>query len=100
MNISPRRALREPLDEAGADAMYAMEKALNDFLSNFGVTFPSASHYTESPLYQLHLGGSPDSHACLEVGLHGKGKLIDEDLLESRDVVLLVEDEHGLLVVH
>lgn len=40
------------------------------------------------------------SRACLEVGLYGKGKLIDEDLLESRDIVLLVEDEHGLLVVH
>jgi len=32
--------------------------------------------------------------------LHGKGKLIDENLLESGNIVLLVEDKHSLLVVH
>ena len=36
----------------------------------------------------------------LKVGLNGESKLVDEYLLESRDVVLLTEDEHGLLIVH
>ena len=36
----------------------------------------------------------------LKVGLNGESKLVDEYLLESGDVVLLIEDEHGLLVVH
>ena len=35
-------------------------------------------------------------HAESEVGLHGKGKLIDENLLESGNIVLLVEDKHSL----
>jgi hypothetical protein len=32
--------------------------------------------------------------------LHCKGKLVDENLLESGNIVLLVEDKHSLLVVH
>ena len=36
----------------------------------------------------------------LEVLPYRKLKLIDEDLLESIKVVLLIEDKHGLLVVN
>ena len=35
-----------------------------------------------------------------EVGLDGKSELVDENLLESGDVVLLVEDKHSFLVIH
>ena len=41
--------------------------------------------------------------ACVkesEVGLYCKGKLVDKNLLESGNIVLLVEDKHSLLVVH
>ena len=36
----------------------------------------------------------------LEILLYGKLKLFDEDLFESADVVLFVEDEHGFFVVN
>ena len=36
----------------------------------------------------------------LEILPYCKFKLIDEDLLESIKVVLLIEDEHGFLVVN
>ena len=35
-----------------------------------------------------------------KVGLYGEGELVYEDLLESGDVVLLVKDEHGFLVIY
>lgn len=36
----------------------------------------------------------------LEVLLHGKFKLLDEDLFEGVKVFLLVENEHCLLIVN
>ena len=35
----------------------------------------------------------------LKIGLHRKAELVDENLLEGREVVLLIEQEHRLLVV-
>ena len=34
-----------------------------------------------------------------EVGLDGKGELANENLLESGDVVLFIEDKHSFLVI-
>ena len=35
-----------------------------------------------------------------EIRLYRKDELVDKDLLESRDIVLLIEDKHSLLVVY
>ena len=35
-----------------------------------------------------------------EVGLDREGELVNENLLECRNIVLLIEDKHSLLVVH
>ena len=44
----------------------------------------------------------PKKHpvAQSEISPNGKGELFNEDLLESGDIVLLVEDEHGFFVIH
>lgn len=36
----------------------------------------------------------------LEICLNSEGELVYEDLLKSREVVLLIEDKHSLLIVH
>ena len=35
-----------------------------------------------------------------KVSFHGEKKLIYENLLESRDVILLIEEEHCFLIVN
>lgn len=36
----------------------------------------------------------------LKVGFHRKQELVDKYLLESSDIVLLIEHQHGLLVIY
>lgn len=36
----------------------------------------------------------------LEISLNSEGKLVNEDFLESGNIILLVENKHGLLVIH
>ena len=37
--------------------------------------------------------------AALEIRLHGKLELFHKDFLECRDIILLIENQHGFLVI-
>ena len=39
-------------------------------------------------------------NAALEIRLHGKLELIHKDFLECRDIILLIENQHGFLVIY
>jgi len=56
--------------------------------------FPAASTNLESFLIRI-----ASCFTGLKVLPHGKFKLVDENLLEGIQVILLVEDEHRLLVI-
>ena len=38
-------------------------------------------------------------NAVLEIRLHGKFELFHKDFLECRDIILLIENQHGFLVI-
>ena len=61
----------------------------------------SAARWRNWGLHQEPQG--PILYWCLtesEICLNSEGELVYEDLLKSREVVLLIEDKHSLLIVH
>ncbi len=51
-------------------------------------------------LLLVRIKSKPAEKYALKIRSHSKLKLLNEDLLEGRDIVLLIEHQHNFLVIN